>query len=383
MQQSGFKNVLHLPRWYPNKSDLQNGEFVRKHIKSLTKWTNNMVLFVKSENREEKFTIEENKSENLTSVIVYFKKSGNSLLNLFRYLKGFRKGLKKLLQENGNPDLIHIHILLRNGLLGWYYSKKFKIPYVVSEHWSGYITGAFDKKNIIYRKAAIFVLKNARKILVVSPSIKTALISLGIKEEKIEIIPNVVESVENNRNGIKDDKIIILSVADLVDDIKKISEIIEVISELDKDEKIEYHIVGDGQDKEKLENIVKEKGLLNKKIFFYGRQPNSEVLKIISNCSFLIINSVTETFSVVAAEALMAGKPVIATRCGGPEYFVNNSNGILIKSGNKQELKAAVAKMIKDYKNYDPERLKNSVTERFNINKVGLQLKKVYGSIIG
>ncbi len=384
MQKSSVKNILHLPRWYPNSSDPQNGVFVQKHIKTLLPWFNNMVLFVKSEKQQEPVVLKQFKDENLEELLIDFAKSNNVIINTFRYLKAFRKGLKKLVKTHGQPDIIHVHVLLRNGLLGWYYARKFKIPFIISEHWSGYITGAFERKNFIYRHLMMAVLKRAERILVVSQSLKMALVALGLDEEKIEIVPNVVEQDQESGSETfyPQQKVIILSVADLVDNIKKISEVIKAVAQLEVKEKIEYHIIGDGPDRKKLEKLAKEKGLLNKTVFFEGRKPNQEVLHQLKSCNFLVMNSVTETFSVVTAEALMAGKPVVVTRCGGPEYFVNNTNGILVKSGNRKELKAALEKMIKEYKNYDPQRLKASVENKFSANKIGLQLKKIYDRIL-
>jgi glycosyltransferase involved in cell wall biosynthesis len=383
MQKPRLKNILHLPRWYPNISDPQNGVFVEKQIKLLSDRFNNYVLFVKSENINEPYQIEESEKEGLTVITVYFKKKGNPLLNLFGYFSGFKKGLRRVLEKIERPDMIHVHILLRTGLLGWYYARKFGVPYIVSEHWSGYITGAFEKKNILYRKLMLFVLNNASKVMVVSRSLKTELVQKGIPEDKIEIIPNVVESRnEPSERNDGEGKIVMLSVADLVDDIKKISEVIEVLPELELRHDLEYQIIGDGPDREKLEKLAEDKGLLNTSVFFHGRKTNEEVLKEIHDCSFLVMNSVVETFSVVTAEALMAGKPVVVTRCGGPEYFVNKSNGILVKPGNRAELREALDKMTATFREYDPERLKQSVDSKFSKTKIALQLTKVYDKIL-
>lgn len=54
----------------------------------------------------------------------------------------------------------------------------------------------------------------------------------------------------------------------------------------------------------------------------------NEVAGFFCECDFFVLNSNFETFSVVTAEALAYGKPVIATRCGGPEEFVNKIMGI-------------------------------------------------------
>ena len=64
-------------------------------------------------------------------------------------------------------------------------------------------------------------------------------------------------------------------------------------------------------------------------------------------------------------EAMAAGLPVIATSCGGPEDFVNESNGILIEVDNHEELTKALLYM---YKNSD--------------NTIGSNFKRNYKNIV-
>ena len=383
MQQSEQKKIFHLPRWYPHELDPQQGVFIEKHIKASSGWFDHSVLFAYSKKGVKEPKTELTNQNNVLTVKLRYPKSSNIFRNLYRYIKNFRLGFKLLVKEKGKPDLIHVHVLLRTGLLGWFYAKRLGIPYVVTEHWSGYLTGAFEQKPFLYRKASLFVLKHAAKITVVSSAIKTEMTLKGIPEEKIEIIPNVVEcSPKETTKPAKDKKIIMLSVADLVDDIKKISDVIKVLAEIKKAPPFEYRIIGDGPDRKKLETLAESKGLLNTKVFFLGRKTNHEVLDYLQKCSFLIMNSATETFSVVTAEALLSGKPVVATRCGGPEQFVNLSNGILINPGHPEELKKAIEKMMVTFKDYDPERLKNSVADRFSTSKIGLQFKKIYDKVL-
>ena len=112
-----------------------------------------------------------------------------------------------------------------------------------------------------------------------------------------------------------------------------------------------------------------------------GRKNNDEVLKIINEVDFLVLNSFTETFSVVTAEALLAGKPVISTRCGGPEFFINETNGILIEPGNREVLSAAIISMMSNYKSYNPEILKNPIREKFGREAVGKEILAMYDEV--
>ncbi len=388
-ERAGKKYILHLPKWYPHVADPQNGVFIQKQIRSLPVGRPQVVLFVKSLAQHEAYRIHTTREGNVETVLVTFRESENSkyiqrLLHVWRYFRAFRKGMRHILSGKGRPALIHVHVLLRTGLLAKYFARKYRISYVVSEHWSGYVTGAFLKKPLLYRYMAMRVLDNAATVIVVSQVLKKAMMQLGVPEQKLTLVPNVVEmkSFEGESRETKNDRIIILSVADLVDDIKKIGEVIEVAAELSQNHNIKYRIIGDGPDRQKLISVARDRGVLDSVVEFSGRLPNSAVLDAIGKCDFLVVNSVVETFSVVTAEALLAGKPVVATRCGGPEMFLNKNNGILIDPGERNALKNAVAKMITTCRNYDPEVVKQTVAGRFTGQNIGRRLEIIYENTI-
>jgi glycosyltransferase involved in cell wall biosynthesis len=77
------------------------------------------------------------------------------------------------------------------------------------------------------------------------------------------------------------------------------------------------------------------------------------------------MNSRFETFSLICAEALRCGKPVVATRCGGPEEFIHDGNGLLVDTEDEPGLLTALKQMCSTYLNYDPEKLKREAQHRF------------------
>lgn len=71
------------------------------------------------------------------------------------------------------------------------------------------------------------------------------------------------------------------------------------------------------------------------------------------NTKTFILNSYKETFGVVCVEAAMCGARVISTRCGGPECFINDLNGILINTGNVEELSAIMRDVYENSLSYE------------------------------
>jgi glycosyltransferase involved in cell wall biosynthesis len=179
-----------------------------------------------------------------------------------------------------------------------------------------------------------------------------------------------------------DKEIRILNVSDMVDSIKNISGLLHAFVKVSpKYPEARLYLVGGGPDEKMLQDLAKDLGI-SSKVKFFGRLANDKVLPMYKQVDFVIINSNVETFSVVAAEALMAGKPVLSTRCGGVEEFMNDQTGILIKTNDPLQLERALEKMITGYTNFDAQSLKTYAKEKFSSEAIGKSLSSIYHSII-
>lgn len=123
---------------------------------------------------------------------------------------------------------------------------------------------------------------------------------------------------------------------------KGIKYLLEAIKDLPHD--IEIHIVGKGDEENKLKQYVKNNKLDNVK--FLGFKTREELKDEYQNCIALIVPSNWfEAFGMVNIEAFINGKPVIASNIGGiPEIVENNINGLLFEPGNVEQLKKCILK---------------------------------------
>ncbi len=381
--------ILFLPKWFPGREDPQLGVFLRKHARAVSHFCNVHVLYVTScENIDKgKYEIVRSGNEKYGETIVYVRKNESRiflvkrLVNFIRFLRGFWLGYKTVRKEIPKPDLHHVHILGRTGVMALFLKLRQGIPYMVSEQWSAFITERFAKRNFLYKWALRKVIKHADLVSAVSGVLRESMQRYGFQNSEFHVVPNIVEiSKKTGKIEKNSEKVLILTVGDLFDDVKNISGTIKAVENAVKKgyTNFEFHVIGGGYDRETLEKMARTEGLLNKYVFFYGRRPNTFVLDFMQKIDFLITNSNFETFSVVTAEALATGKPVISTRCGGPESFVTEKSGILVDVGNQQQLNEALIQMLENYQKFNAEEIKKSVIDIFSEKAVGEKFYTLY-----
>jgi glycosyltransferase involved in cell wall biosynthesis len=107
-----------------------------------------------------------------------------------------------------------------------------------------------------------------------------------------------------------------------------------------------------------------------------------QVHKEISNSNAFVLCSLHETFGVVLIESLAVGRPVISTKCGGPEYIINATNGILVDSPSKFSLYAAMVEMIQNFSKYNLRLISLDCINEFGAFSFGKKILDVYKSAL-
>ena len=108
---------------------------------------------------------------------------------------------------------------------------------------------------------------------------------------------------------------------------------------------IRLFIVGDGELRNELENKVKELDLQNSVTFLGYRK---DIVECINSFDFCVLPSVFEGFGLVAIEAFMNSKTLVATDIPGLNEVVTNKNGILVPAKDPAALASAIDKLAMD-----------------------------------
>src|SRR5205823_4553609 len=104
----------------------------------------------------------------------------------------------------------------------------------------------------------------------------------------------------------------------------------------------------------------------------------TQVVEVMRRCDVFVLPSRYETFGVVSLEALSCGKPVVATRCGGPESVVNDTNGLLVPPGDRDALGQALCRVAENLRHYDPARIRSGCIASFGRKAVVNRLAATY-----
>ena len=136
-------------------------------------------------------------------------------------------------------------------------------------------------------------------------------------------------------------------------------------------------IIGDGEEREHLESQIVEYGLEGK-IHLVGRLNKQQIISLLQRSNVFALASRGETFGVVYIEAMSQGLPVIATKCGGPEEFVNENNGILIPKEDVEALTEALIEIYDNYDQYDNVQIATECNRRFAPLSIAKQLEHIF-----
>ena len=303
------------------------------------------------------------------------------LIKFIRYLRACWYGWKLIKKRHGLPAVCHIHILTRTSFLAYWLHLKHSIPYIISEH-----SGFFLNKNPgwyqqlkLFRK---FVCRRAFAITVVSLRLMEGMKKFGLHGNYV-IIPNTVFFGMSNGRIENHSPFKITTIGCNAEQYKNVLGIIQSYAEINEQlpDSI-LQIIGYGSAKKMLERAAAETGLLDKRIFFLGKIRNENVYSLLSESAFVVVNSRSESFSMAAAESIACGTPVLSTRCGGPEEFIDESNGHLIEAGNNQQLTQAIAWMSSHFSEFNREEIRKHAHSRFSEESIGKKFYELYLSAL-
>ena len=252
-------------------------------------------------------------------------------------------------------EILHVHYAIPHAYAAYMSKQMLKtrginLPIVTTLHGTDItLVGSHP----YYKNAVEFSINNSDAVTSVSEDLKKDTLSYFSIEKNIEVIPNFVDldkynNVDKNFNRnvlANDDEKIITHISNFRK-VKRIDDVINSYNLINKKINSKLILLGDGPERIKAEKLCDELNL-NEKVLFLGA--SNETAKILYLSDVFILASTTESFGLVALEAMASSVPVISTNSGGlPEVNKDGFSGYLSNVGDINTMAKNAIKILED-----------------------------------
>ncbi len=274
-----------------------------------------------------------------------YKSSFFSKLSYLRALPALKHAIKEF-----RPDVVHAHYATSYGLLGRMSGFH---PFFISA-W-GTDVMKFPDTNFLFKRVLRKNLAAADLVLATSNAV-IDFIHKVIPGLPVKVVPFGVDTQKFSPQGLsklQGENALVISCIKSLEKIYCIDVLIEAFALLKKrhpDKNLRLMIVGQGSEKENLEALVRQRGLVND-VLFTGRISFSEVADYHNRAAIAVNISEYESFGVSVIEAMACGKPVVVTSVGGLKEIVKEGEeGLMVPVRDVEKTAAAIEKLVFDEK---------------------------------
>ncbi|WP_343610250.1 glycosyltransferase family 4 protein [Chryseobacterium oranimense] len=287
----------------------------------------------------------------------------------------------KIISYLSKYDIVHVHLFPSMYIVALAKMLSFKNTNLIfTEH----STSNKRLNKIILRPVERFIYSFYKKIICITPEVKEQLRSkLNLDSKKLIVIENGVniekiqaatEAKRKEFGYITSDKLLIMVAA--FREGKDQDTVIKTLKILPDDYKL--ILVGDGNRKSKLENLVEVLNLKNRVNFLGFR---SDIYSLYKMSDIAILSSYWEGFGLVAVEAMASGTPMIASNVSGLNNVVRGG-GILFQTENTEELKKNILDLIKSPELYNRISIAGiEKSKNYSLDKTVQKLLNLYNQI--
>jgi glycosyltransferase involved in cell wall biosynthesis len=256
-------------------------------------------------------------------------------------------GLVRMLLATG-IDVVHSHEFTM-GVYGTAAAMAVKRPHIITMH-GGKSFAAKLRRRVALRWAA-------RQSVMVAVSHATAQFlsdSLRVPAARLGVVPNGVSFVAGDGRlmreefGLREGEAIIVSVGNLYP-VKGYDVLIQALSLLQADRPDltwRAMIAGRGHDEGRLRQLIERKELATRCLLLGHRD---DIPDLLAAADVYALPSLSEGLPLALLEAMLAGKPIVASDVGGiPEAIGSNNVALLVTPGNAERLAEALATLLSD-----------------------------------
>ena len=272
----------------------------------------------------------------------------------FRQLYGLQAGILAPILA-ARTDLVHVHLGEDLAILpvGMAAAKLHRLPLVLTVHMSlRHTLVVTDFRSAVLKAFGGAIERwgerSADAVLVITPRLARQLVSEGVEEERVHVIPPGVNSAlfsgpfEDPFPSIGRPRVVFVGRLAPQKGVRTLVEAARLIRTLGA----QVLLVGDGPQRATLEREVRRLGV-DDEVHFFGFAPHERVPAVLSHADLLVLPSLYEELGTILLEAMWMGVPIVASRTGGiPGIIDDGVNGLLVPPGDSEALARAIDRVL-------------------------------------
>jgi glycosyltransferase involved in cell wall biosynthesis len=283
-----------------------------------------------------------------------------------------------LLNYSRDCDIIHANWTL-SGMIAWITQFIHHRPFVVTVHGSDVYQGT---KTGWIRWLTKKVTNKAAAVIAISHDLADRLVALDTPQDKISIIPEVIDidrflSIDQARENI------ILFVGSLIPR-KGCKFLIQAFSQVTGAlPGFQLNLVGAGADESDLKSLASDLRI-SEKVAFLGSRSRDEIPLLMGRAKLFVLPTLEEGLGVVLLEAIASGTPCVASQVGGVPDIITPEVGVLVPPEDSEALAAAILDILMDedrWKNFSSAARKRALQE-FSRESFSKKFIKIYSQVL-
>lgn len=400
-------NVFHIPSWYPHRCFPLEGGYVRELAVATAELRPDWNLAISRWDQGKGFislghiwksprcvwetlthpTFSTHRlSDNLTEYVRPTPTWSHAFLggNRESVLNANRRSFDHFAERVGRVDLLHAHVSFAGGWVARRLAGEKRVPYVVTEHMGPFPLPTYALPGGGLPEFIRGPLQDADARIAVSPSLAEDMQRHGLPSAVV--VPNPVDERLYQLTQTSGSHFTFFTLCGM-ERVKAVDDLLHaieaVVTRLPQQDRarLRFRIGGEGPMLKSLRRLAARLGI-DDCVAWLGILTREEARHEFMHCDAFILTSRHESFGIVFVEAMACGKPVIATRSGGPEWIVEDSTGILVEPGDRSAIASAIGTMAEGRVAYDASSIRRTFERRFSRSAVVDGLEQVYRSAI-